>query len=1139
MTWHTDHAARHRAVHALLIALACSAAVALLSASPAAAATPGAGLTITSLGQPTDFGSFENSNPDCANSVGTSTSVQVAYCDQYLVTVTNAGTEPTDGSPISLTDTLPAGVSVENVSFYWSQLFYADNGTSYPPDLRGFCSTAPVRCNFPVALQPGQTLTLQIRLSVDPSASGSITNSASVSIADGSVPTASTSSENTLSDARAPFGIQNLQATATGVDGQPYTQAGGTPYEFTTTVDFNTFQLTIGGAGDKPWVSADPKHLTVDLPPGLVANPQAVPQCNLSTFTGGGVCPADSQVGTVTLVGTTIAATPGTTAIYNLTPQPGVAGELGFFPADSEIPVILTAGVRTGGDYGLRTVSSIPQVGLTDVSVTLWGVPADPRHDPQRGLECAWVPGRNGAAGSNGTCTGGGAASGAAARPFLTMPTQCSGGPLAVGATTESWQNPGTPVTASSALPAMTGCDALTGFDPTLSAAPDSAQAGAPAGLSVDLHVAQNDAPFPFVYGTGVDYSPLAVPQVRDASVALPVGMAINPSSGDGLQGCSDAQIALSSPDAGSCPDASKIGTVTLTTPLLGHSLPGDVFLGSPQCDPCSPGDAASGRMVRLFIQVDDPVSGVVVKLPGTVSVDQSTGQLTATFSQNPQLPFSDLLVSFKGGPRAPLVNPSTCGLFTTTSDLAPWSAPFSGPDATPSSSFNITGCGDPNTFAPSFTAGSQNPQAGAYSPFVLSFQRTDQDQFFSGLSVSLPPGVTAKLAGVPLCSDSDASAGTCPAGSQVGTVQSGAGAGSQPLFLPGAAYLTGPYKGAPYGLAVVVPAVAGPYNLGTVVVRQALYVDPTTAQVTAVSDPFPTQLDGIPLRLRRVDVDLNRPDFMINPTNCNPMQITATLGSTGGLSDTVSSPFQVGGCQELPFAPKLAMALTGKGQTHSGTHPTLTATLTAGVLQRSERPLRHGRIAAQPGARPGQQPKRLQLRRRPSRPRRSRRLPHEHDRRPSHRHHPPARPPPDRHRLPRPRHPLQRQRTTNPHPPITPHPPPRTRPHRDRPPRKLLRQQRKTHHNLPHRPRHLRPKLHPHHQRRTQRHPRHHRPRPNHLRRPPDRQRQPDRPIRQNRSPQPHHHHPRLPRLPQNQTPQETQEAQVDGTQSLRPAAT
>jgi hypothetical protein len=337
--------------------------------------------------------------------------------------------------------------------------------------------------------------------------------------------------------------------------------------------------------------------------------------------------------------------------------------------------------------------------------------------------------------------------------------------------------------------------------------------------------------------------------------------------------------------------------------------------------------------MLRGYIQAQG--DGVIVKLPGYFTADPSTGQLTAHFDNTPQLPFDDLRIDFKGGPRGLVATPSSCGTFTTMSDFQPWSAPDSGPDATPSSPFDVTGCGDPNLFAPTFTAESLNSQAGAYSPFAVTFGRTDADQFFSGLTATLPPGMSAKLAGVPLCSDADASAGTCPAASQVGTATVASGPGSEPLWIPQpgapqpALYLTGPYKGAPYGLAVEAPAVAGPFNLGTVVVRQALYVDPTTAQVTAVSDPFPTMLDGIPLQIRTVSVTIGRPGFTLNPTTCDPMSIAGTLFSTGGLSAPVSSRFQVGGCQALGFSPKLAFSLTGRGQTHSGNHPVLTATLT------------------------------------------------------------------------------------------------------------------------------------------------------------------------------------------------------------------
>jgi len=302
-----------------------------------------------------------------------------------------------------------------------------------------------------------------------------------------------------------------------------------------------------------------------------------------------------------------------------------------------------------------------------------------------------------------------------------------------------------------------------------------------------------------------------------------------------------------------------------------------------------------------MFIQAEG--SGVVLKLAGNVSVDPATGRLTATFKNTPQQPFDDLKVQLKEGARAPLANPPVCGAYTTTSDLTPWSTPFT-PDATPASSFEVGGCGDPGRFAPSFVAGTVNPQAGAFSPFTLSFSRQDSDQPFSGLTATLPPGLVAKLAGVPLCPDANASAGTCPASSQVGTVTTGAGPGSHPFFLPGRVYLTGPYRGAPYGLAVEVPAVAGPFNLGTVVVRQSLQIDVHDAHVSAVSDPFPTILDGIPLQLRAVNVTIDRPSFVINPTSCDPMQVAATFTSTQGASARASSRFQAAGCADLGFAP-------------------------------------------------------------------------------------------------------------------------------------------------------------------------------------------------------------------------------------------
>jgi hypothetical protein len=394
--------------------------------------------------------------------------------------------------------------------------------------------------------------------------------------------------------------------------------------------------------------------------------------------------------------------------------------------------------------------------------------------------------------------------------------------------------------------------------------------------------------------------------------------MSVNPGVADGLQGCSDAQISLFSADPAICPDASQIGTAEVHTPLLDHPLAGAVYIGTPLCNPCNDADAASGRMLRLFIQVNDPQSGVVVKLPGTVSANPSTGRLIATFKNNPQLPFSDLKLQFKGGPRAPLATPQTCGVFTTTSDLEPWSAPET-PDATPSSSFGVSwdgaggACPASPPFAPSFTAGTVMPKAGGYSPFTLTLARADREQDLSQVQVHMAPGLLGTLSSVPLCGEPQAGLGTCSQASRIGTTTVAAGAGSDPFYLSGPVYLTGPYNGAPFGLSVAVPAVAGPFNLGTVVVRAAITIDPLTAAVTVTSGALPQIIDGVPVRLRTVNVTVDRPGFIFNPTSCSAQAVTATIGSAQGATAAVSSPFAAGGCASLPFKPRFTASTQAK----------------------------------------------------------------------------------------------------------------------------------------------------------------------------------------------------------------------------------
>jgi hypothetical protein len=610
-----------------------------------------------------------------------------------------------------------------------------------------------------------------------------------------------------------------------------------------------------------------------------------------------------------------------------MAPEGPYPAEFGFGFLNN--PVFLYASlVHTGEGYRVRvTAPDIPRLDVEGTTLRLFGDPV--------------------------TADGG-----STPFAFFTNPTDCTASPQALTATihADSWQNqasvPLKPdgssdfskanfadpawATATQTLPQPTDCDQLS-FNPTFALTPDTTQADSPTGPSVDLKVPQ----------VPPDPTVLATPPLRDATVALPASLSANPSLADGLQGCTEAQIALDTTDPASCPDASKIGTAEVTTPLLPDPVQGQVFLGAPDCSPCTNADAQSGRLLKLYIQADQPETGVVVKLPGTVSADPSTGQLTAAFKNNPQLPFSDLKLQFKTGSRAPLRTPPTCGTYTTTTDLKPWSAPQT-PDATPSSSFDVTSgpggsscsqTSDQRPLSPSFSAGTLSPVAGAFSPFIMKLTREDGQQEFSSLNVSTPPGIAADLRGVPYCPEAALAAAkrqsgaaeqanpSCPAASQIGTTTVGAGAGPDPYYVPGKVYLAGPYKGAPLSLAIVTPALAGPFDLGTVVVRAATYVDPTDAHLRVVSDPLPKILAGIPLDIRDVRVNIDKPHFTNNPTDCEPMSLFADVFGSQGAATRLTNRFQVGDCGALTFKPKLALSL--KGGTARASHPALKATLT------------------------------------------------------------------------------------------------------------------------------------------------------------------------------------------------------------------
>jgi hypothetical protein len=672
--------------------------------------------------------------------------------------------------------------------------------------------------------------------------------------------------------------IDAFDYTATNADGSPSVQAGAHPYQVMTSF---VFPSHVDGQG-RTLPDESPRNLTVELPAGLVGNPTAMPACTEPQLELQGGCPRNAQIGYVGLV------TSGITLrfpLFNMKAPPGKPAEFGFFAL--AVAVHLEASVRSGGDYGINvTVKDLPQtLPWTATSVTIWGVPADPSHDADRG-----------------------GPSQAPRTPFLTNPSACSTATTAI-AHADSWQAAGVFDTATSSNhdnggPAgITGCERLP-FDPSITAHPSVRTAGSPAGLTVKLHVPQSDNP-----------DGLATATLEKAVVTLPAGVSVSPSSADGLEACSTAQVGLQDGNPASCPDGSKIGSVQIDTPLLDDPLTGSIYLARQGSNPFN-------SLLAIYVVVSG--DGVVIKLAGHVEPDPVTGQLRTTFDNNPQLPFTDFELTFKDGPRAALANPEACGNYTTTAQLQPYGG---GPTVTTSDAFAIdVGCS--RGFSPSFEAGTTNPAGGGGTTFGMKLARADTDEDLGTVAMTMPPGLLGNLKSVALCPEPGAGQGACAQASQVGTTTVGSGPGTSPFHLGGPVYLTGPYKEAPFGLSIVVPALAGPFNLGTVVVRAAISVDPKTAVLTVVADPLPSILQGIPLRLRTVNVTIDRPGFMFNPTSCGASQVSGTIGSTVGTQRAVASRFQAANCAALGFKPSLSIALTGKGQTTDGKHPGLAAHL-------------------------------------------------------------------------------------------------------------------------------------------------------------------------------------------------------------------
>jgi hypothetical protein len=864
---------------------------------------------------------------------------------EIVVNFANLGDVPAEGAKSTITTAikLPAGLTPTRIQ------------GAVLHKIRPQCSLTTLRCSFEGSVQPYEQLSIFLRVKVAEGTPVSLPVEASVE--GGGAGRVTASLNIPVGGEPAAYGFEHFGMALLNEDGTPASEAGSHPFQFTTT-------LTMNQAAEQPVQL--PKDFHLHLPPGLIGNPTAVSQCSMVDFFAfvreANLCSAASAVG----VATVIANEPNTglviktVPVFNLVPSEGEPARFGF-EVLGLVPIVIDTSVRSGGDYGVdASIKDTTQIaGLLSSQVTLWGVPGDPRHDNVRGWECV----------SEGeydeqvekTCP---ASSKPEETPFLTLPTSCATNlqtePVVFGLESDSWADPGGFLTAEDIWTGengdrlgFEGCGQLS-FEPTLDATPEEHTASTPTGLDVEVKVP--DAGL-------LDPEGSSPADIRDTTVTLPAGVELSPAAATGLVGCPEgpqngfegagfsgfAKFYADEPGPEtttftrsfrfveeevegtkllpSCPEGSKVGTVEIETPLLPNKLTGYVYLAEPAPNG-EEGKNPFGSLVALYIVARDPVSGVLVKLAGEGVLDEGSLRVKTVFRNAPQVPFSALKLHLFGGQRASVSTPALCGSYVTDASFTPWSGTGPLPRQSREEDFQITAgvgggaCpGATLPFAPGFDAYSTSTQAGGFTGFQLELARPDGDQALSAVSMHLPSGIAALLASVELCSDAQAAVHACPAGSEVGHATAIAGLGSEPYVQEGGrVFITEGYEGAPFGLEIVTPAQAGPFDLGYVTVRSKLYVNPTDASVTIVSDPLPTQIRGIPLQLKRVLVTVDRPGFEFNPTSCEPMSIGGTISGAEGASAGVSSPFQVGGCEALPFSPQLAASAAGHGSKTEGT---------------------------------------------------------------------------------------------------------------------------------------------------------------------------------------------------------------------------
>ncbi len=776
------------------------------------------------------------------------------------------------------------------------------------------------------------------------------------------------------------FGIKNYEISFLNENGTPDTQAGSHPFKFVDSFELNSHFKRMESNADSPYIRLPDgvlRNVKIDLPPGFVGDPNAPSQHCTGQQLELGVtgCPEESNVGNLILLWSQNAQrqTKLENALFAMAPVRGVALQLG---TNFLIPLLyINNGVLAGGNYPVQaTVTEAPtSAPVLRSKATLYGV-LEPclfvgAGRGNYGPECqeetpSTIAGANGGSFVRGL---------GPVRAFLTMPTGCHG-PLGSTMEAESWEEPGKWVKKSTVTHnvagtpvSLTGCSKLK-FPAEISVKPDTTDASTSSGLTVNVHVPQT---------AGLNPNGLAESALRDTTVTLPEGVAINPSGGDGLEACSSDAGALPegalgspvdqigykgqeelneyepgvkwntftselasplAPGSNFCPNGSKIGTVKIKTPLLEHELEGAVYLAAQDSNPFE-------SLIAMYIVAEDPYSGSLIKLAGEVTLNPDTGQIVTTFKNTPDLPFENLELHFFGGERAPLATPSRCGTYTTTAVFTPWDG--NGP-VTSESSFNIehgphgSPCpGATLPFSPTVNAGATNIQAGAFSPLTVTVNRQDGEQNLKSIEGKLPPGLSGVLTGVEQCPEPQANEGLCGEGSKIGEATIGVGIGNDPFTVTGGKfYLTGPYNGhgsctvgeagcAPFGLTFEVPAKAGPFDLANtknnhppcdcVVVRGKIELNPVTSAITITSNPpgtpdsIPTSIEGIPLEIQHVNATTTRGNFQFNPTNCSKMALTGTVQLNEGGSSTITTPFQVTNCAALKFEPKFSVSTSGK----------------------------------------------------------------------------------------------------------------------------------------------------------------------------------------------------------------------------------